>query len=166
MEEGRTDVSYGGAVVAYSNNSNISSCYSTGYIKVESEHYSYVGGICGYSQGNITECYSSAEMFGVSINSLVCGGGIVGDHGYGSIKNCYATGDVKVVGNHMAYAGGVIGCNSINSTISYCYSTGNVYAESKSDNAEAGGVIGFLYTSLNSCFATGDVTFASILFSP
>ena len=79
------------------------------YIKGDS----YVGGVCGFNGGTISNCYNTGTVNGIGENSNV--GGVCGYNEYGTISNCYNSG--KVSGN--SYVGGVCGHNY--GTISNCY---------------------------------------------
>ncbi len=72
----------------------------------------YIGGICGYNNGKIENCYSRYVIFNGS--SYV--GGITG-YDNGTIKNCYNMGTV----NASNYAGGIVGQKTDTASISNCY---------------------------------------------
>ena len=71
-----------------------------------------VGGIAGFSNGNISNCYVDA-----TISSGIFSGGLVGENS-GSISNCYISGKVSATDT----AGGISG-QDLGGTISNCYST-------------------------------------------
>ena len=78
-----------------------------------------VGGLVGYNNGSITDCYSTGSVSG---DYLV--GGLVGANG-GSITNCYSTASVK----GQDTTGGLAGSNGweySGGTISNSYSSGTV----------------------------------------
>ena len=119
--------------------------------------YSYVGGVAGYSNGNIENCSVSGSVSGRNT-----AGGVVGQQYSGSITMCGSSATVKGTGE----VGGVAGKtdNSATLTACYatgCYATGNVTFERASTiNTFAGGVVGFNGTGsiLTACYATGNVT--------
>ena len=121
-------------------------CYNDGTIKNVgvTESYikgsKYVGGICGYNYGSISDCYNSGTISG---NSYV--GGVCGDNSYGTISNCYNSG--KVSGN--SYVGGVCGHNY--GTISNCYNSGTVSGIGESYSS-IGGVCGYNFGSISNCY--------------
>jgi hypothetical protein len=99
--------------------------------------HSWVGGLAGYSQGGISDCYSTGTVSGYEYV-----GGLVGVN-YGSISDCYSTGTV----NGSNYVGGLVGYNMYYS-ISNCYSTGAV-----SGASAVGGLLGYnYYGSVSSSF--------------
>jgi The GLUG motif len=110
-----------GGLVGYLKSGSISDCYSTSTVSfIGSDWVPYnFGGLVGYSDGNIIDCYSTGAVTGGS-NSYNPGG-LVGDVNSGIISNCYST--CSVTGG--ATPGGLIGI-IYNGTISNCYSTGSV----------------------------------------
>ncbi len=115
----------------------------------------YVGGVCGYNHGTITNCCSACTISG---SKYV--GGIVGrnmannantDPNYqyvGKIENCHSTG--KISGNESV--GGVMGFHD--GTATNCSSACDV-----SGSKYVGGVVGINYTGeLTFSHNTGDVT--------
>ena len=102
-------------------------------VQIESDNeMSAVGGVVGYSYGNIENCSVSGS---VSSNSTA--GGVVGAQLGGSITGCNTSATVKGV----AYAGGVVGSNGASSTLTACYATGSV-TSSGSGTIYTGGVTG------------------------
>jgi len=71
----------------------------------------YVGGVAGYVNGTITNCYNTGSITG---NNNI--GGVVGDI-TGNIMNCYNTG--TVLGNDNV--GGVVGYVASGGSATYCY---------------------------------------------
>ncbi len=129
-------------------------------VQIESDNqYANVGGVAGYSQGNIENCSVSGSVSGNSnsngtYNSV---GGVVGYQWGGSITGCSSSATVKGTGG----VGGVVGQTNYGATLTACYSTDNVTLESNgSDNYYAGGVVGSNGASctLTACYATGNVT--------
>jgi len=88
-----------------------------------------VGGVVGYNQGTITNCYNTGAVSGDG--QLVSG--VVGDNQGGEITNCYNTGTISGGGGQV---GGVVGRNS-GGTITNSYNTGAV-----SGDVDVGGVVG------------------------
>ena len=112
--------------------------------------YAYVGGVAGYSEGNIENCSVSGSVSG---NSTA--GGVVGAQWGGTITEC--TSSAIVDGRNEV--GGVAG-QTANATLTACYATGDVTAErDPKNNTYAGGVVGYNGAStLIACYATGKVT--------
>ena len=98
-----------GGVCGYnvSESSTISNCYHIG----EVSGGSYVGGVCGASEGFESNCYNIGEVSGGSYVGGVCGSNVGG-----TISNCYSAGAVSGSYN----VGGVIGFINTG-TISNCF---------------------------------------------
>ena len=122
-------------------------------VQITSDYqYGYVGGVAGYSRGNIENCSVSG-----SVSSRCTAGGVVGQQFGGSITGCGSSATVKGTGE----VGGVAGKTDNSATLTACYATGNVTFERASTiNTFAGGVVGFNGTGsiLTACYATGNVT--------
>ncbi len=72
----------------------------------------YVGGICGYGNGKIENCYS---LYAVTRGSTYVGG--ITGYNNGIVEDCYSAGIVQ--GN--TYAGGIAGSKTANASFSNCY---------------------------------------------
>ncbi len=122
-------------------------------VQIESDNeMSAVGGVVGYSYGNIENCSVSGS---VSSNSTA--GGVVGAQLVGSITGCSSSATVKGV----AYAGGIAGYTNGGASLTGCYATGSVSVENNTTSAAyAGGVVGNNGSSstLKACYAWGSVT--------
>ena len=122
-------------------------------VQITSDYqYGYVGGVAGYSRGNIENCSVSG-----SVSSRCTAGGVVGQQFGGSITLCGSSATVKGTGE----VGGVAGKTDNSATLTACYATGNVTFERASTiNTFAGGVVGLNGTGsiLTACYATGNVT--------
>ena len=122
-------------------------------VKIESNHSSgNVGGVAGWSYGNIENCSVSGS---VSSNSTA--GGVVGAQLSGSITGCSSSARVKGV----AYAGGIAGYTNGGASLTGCYATDSVSVENNTTSAAyAGGVVGNNGSSstLKACYAWGSVT--------
>ena len=94
----------------------------------------YVGGVVGYNNGTVENCYNTG-----SVSGLDSVGGVAGWND-GSVENCYNTG--KVSGG--AGVGGVVGYNS--STVENCYNIGEV------SGSPVGGVVGYNISSVTNCY--------------
>ena len=119
--------------------------------------YANVGGVAGYSRGNIENCSVSGSVSGNSNSNGTsnCVGGVVGQQYGGTITEC--TSSAIVDGRNEV--GGVVGFNG-GGTLTACYATGDVTAErDPRNNTYAGGVVGFNGVgTLTACYATGNVT--------
>ena len=121
-------------------------------VQITSDHqYANVGGVAGYSQGNIENCSVSG-----SVSSNYSAGGVVAQQFGNSITGCSSSATVK----GTAEVGGVAGKTDNSATLTACYATGNVTFERASTiNTFAGGVVGSNGGgTLIACYATGSVT--------
>ena len=92
----------------------------------ESTDY-HVGGICGYSEGTVTDCISDVTVTATGKMYVLYAGGIAGFNYYGNIFNCYATGEIEstatagyvdlggIAGDNKGY---IANCAALNSNIS------------------------------------------------
>lgn len=128
-------------------------------VQIESDNqYANVGGVAGYSWGNIENCSVSGSVSGNSNSNGTsnCVGGVVGQQYGGTIIEC--TSSAIVDGTNEV--GGVVGQTNYGATLTACYATGDVTAErGPQNNTYAGGVVGFNGGgTLTACYATGNVT--------
>jgi type II secretion system protein G len=128
------------------NNGTIKNCYATGSV----EGNNCTGGLVGCNVGSITNSYATGSVNG----NNCCTGGLVG-YNNGTITDCYATG--SVTGD--SYTGGLVGSN-YGGTLTDCYATGSVTGD-----FDTGGLVGFndgiitdCYATITNCYATGSVT--------
>lgn len=136
-------VNAGGIVGSLDKESKIEGCTYDGNIQIfiTGSYGSIVGGIVGWSQGEIVSCtnYSDINVSGVYGYESVAGG-IVGS-AYAAIQNCKNYGDVST----YYYAGGIVGEygtrygseTTLRATLSNCTNYGNVSARE-----DAGGIAG------------------------
>ena len=121
-------------------------------VQIESDNeMSAVGGVVGYSYGNIENCSVSG-----SVSGTVYVGGVVGVQIGGSITGCSSSATVK----GMVDVGGVAGQTNSSATLTACYATGNVTIEiNPAKNIAGGSLVGMnAGSSLLACYATGNVT--------
>ena len=113
-----------------------------------------VGGVAGYSYGNIEYCSVSGSVSGSGMNGIA--GGVVGLQVGGSLTGCSSSATV----NAGSTAGGVVGGTNNGATLTACYTTGDVTLESINQYGNfAGGVVGSNGAStLQACYAWGSVT--------
>ena len=124
-------------------------------VKIESDNgTSDVGGVAGYSYGNIENCSVSGSVSGSGMNGIA--GGVVGLQVGGSLTGCSSSATVNA-GNT---AGGVVGGTNNGATLTACYATGSVTLESINQYGNfAGGVVGTNGGGiLTACYAWGSVT--------
>jgi hypothetical protein len=116
----------------------------------------FVGGVCGYNEGSISECSNACPVSGKGFEEDTYVGGICGYNGYngGEITSCYNTGSVSGDGYEV---GGVCGENG--HIITACYNTGSVSGTGN----YVGGVCGnssygwYAETVIAACYNTGSV---------
>ena len=117
------------------------------------------GGICGYSDGDITNCITTGNISGIGYLGGLCGSNGPG----GTITNCHAYGNVT--GQESSYyVGGLCGYNSSyvgkNSRITQSSAHGTVYCGTGSHYI--GGLSGYNSTfSISSCYADGSILYES-----
>ncbi len=113
-----------------------------------------VGGVAGYSEGNIENCSVSGSVSGSGMNGFA--GGVVGYQSGGFLTGCSSSATVNA-GN---IAGGVAG-STYSATLTACYATGDVTLESSSTGTYyAGGVVGdnSNRSTVIACYAWGSVS--------
>ena len=113
-----------------------------------------VGGVAGYSYGNIEYCSVSGS---VSVSGISDVGGVEGYQVGGSITGCSSSATVK----GTQRAGGVAGATNSGAILTACYATGSVTLVSNNDIGTyfAGGVVGSNGGScIQACYAWGSVT--------
>ncbi len=98
----------------------------------------FVGGVCGYSEGTIENCYYTGKVSGDSLVGGVCG------MNSGFIANCYNTGDASGI----TRIGGFCGSNA-GGTIGNCYNTGSVNGSGAS---RIGGFCGESTNPITNCY--------------
>lgn len=135
---GKTNHGHRSGYYTGSNVSRIDSVYYVGYVLGDSN---YIGGIVGYTFGNISNSQSISIVKGRNVV-----GGIAGSAG-SSVTNTYFAGD-SVTGIYQV--GGLLGI--ANGNVDSSYSTANVKGD---DNV--GGLIGSSYGNISYSYATGDV---------
>jgi hypothetical protein len=103
-----------------------------------------VGGLVGWNDGEVTNCYADGTVAGSnSTGGLI---GLAGDPSYASISHFSGT----VTGNDRV--GGLAGWND-GGTLINCYAAGTVTGSNST-----GGLMGWSNGTVSSCWATGSVT--------
>ena len=125
-------------------------------VQIESDNgTSDVGGVAGWSYGNIENCSVSGSVSCSGSHSIA--GGVVGFQVGGSLTGCSSSATV----NAGSIAGGIAGSTNSGATLTACYATDNVTIESSGTGSYfAGGVVGNNGSSstLKACYAWGSVT--------
>ncbi|HWP79459.1 MAG TPA: InlB B-repeat-containing protein [Candidatus Acidoferrum sp.] len=167
-----------GGVVGWAENTLLSNCTVSGSIDASSTAIDMDNGIGGLV--GVLNCYidrNGTDIENCSSDvSLTTGedyvqsvGGLVGYILSGSVRDCLATGtvadtDTGAVG--MKFVGGLIGRIDIMGGYTYgnvtgSYATGDVSSLSSNGSSRTGGLIGSSNATVDSCFATGDISGAS-----
>ena len=96
-----------GGICGYTNNSSsrIKGSYAVAYVRGNGEN---TGGLIGYSQSPVEDCYFSGSVIGQKHT-----GGLIGYRKYGPVKKCYSQG--SIIGT--SYVGGLCG---------YIYGSSNI----------------------------------------
>ena len=126
---------------------------SLGVTNVNITGLHYVGGMSGYNNGTITDCYSTGSVTSKIFEDYSYTGGLVGDNRR-NITNCYS--EATVVSTNGRVVGGLVGYNyGSNAKISNCYSTGNA-----SGWWGVGGLVGYNrnYASIKNAYSTGNAS--------
>ena len=123
-----------------------------------------VGGIIGYSRGEVKNCYNTGNVNGKS-NKVVKIGGIVGAAEQNkNVSYCYNTGEIKSEGSTSNLCqGGIIGWNYANS-ISNVFNFGNINVqvqpmdEINKDKFKAGGIAaGTIVYTIENAYNIGNI---------
>ena len=114
----------------------------------------FVGGICGYNNGIISNCYSATKI--TSSNASNYYGGVCG-YNTGTMSNCTNKGELYLTGGNSSYnkenIGGVAGGN--NGIIDSSCNIGRIYTTAYSKNV--GGVCGLNAGTISSSYNNGEV---------
>jgi hypothetical protein len=102
-----------------------------------------VGGLVGWNEGNLIDCYTIG-----SVNGIMSVGGLVGDNS-ADLTDCYATCSVSGI----EFIGGLVGHSDEDCNLTACYATGPV----KGSGYCIGGLVGLNHSNLAVCYATGPV---------
>jgi len=116
----------------------------------------YVGGIAGFSRGQINNSYSTGIInFTSSIGQASYTGGLAG-YTQGTVTDCYSTANVSTADGSVAFTniGGLIGENQ--ATVKFSYANGTVTGNNSADMR--GGLVGNDYQgAIFDCYSTGIV---------
>ena len=142
-----------GGIVGYLQNGTIQTCSNSGKVTatggavtLNSLTGAYLGGIVGYANGNISNCYNEGEVTtGTSWGSSNIVGGIAGYVASGKkIEYCYVSsknsqsGRGGIEGSSMV--GGIVGANY--GTVNFCYFDGTIKGLWTSTDAMVGYICG------------------------
>lgn len=138
-----TGKSYVGMLVGRNLFAKIEYCLSDGVVYGKDPLYSRCGGLIGSNAGQISFCYSEADV----IAEGAIAGGLAGMH-TNVMEKCYATGNVIGTGT----VGGLVGTTS--GTIKECYSLGQVTGTVRTGGLA--GEIGF-NSNLSDCYSRSNL---------
>jgi hypothetical protein len=120
-----------------------------GSVNVNITAHNYSGGLIGYNNATISNCYSTGTL-----NGFQYVGGLVGEQYNHPMSSCYSTCNVK----GAATCAGLIG-HGYNSSISNCYSRGSVTRVAGYNNPDFGGFAGYVNAcSINTSYSTGYIS--------
>ena len=106
-------------------NAVIMNCKVTGSVTGTNSYSSYVGGIAGYCNGSISNCYVDVDVISKSSYTKAYAGGAVGFMQSGQFLSLFVVGNVSAAGNtdNFSRNGGIVGDAADNSLVSDCYRT-------------------------------------------
>lgn len=134
-------------------------------ITIDGVIHGNVGGLVGYSRGDLVRSSADTEITIVTYNDAdssmsMCVGGLVGNKAYKDVRNSYASGDISMVfSNHnTVFVGGLLGISSgSDSIIINSYATGDINTTADY-YSRIGGLIGDSYNStVENSYASGDI---------
>ncbi|MGB6873260.1 MAG: GLUG motif-containing protein [Dehalococcoidia bacterium] len=123
------------------NDGTVSDCYATGSLAGE---WGPAAGLVGRNQGTVSNCCFTGSVTGGGTSGNV--GGLIGMND-GTVRNCYSTG--SVTGGDPT--GGLVGSNFGTVSNSYC-------TASASGRGNVGGLVGYNGGTVRDCYSTGRVT--------
>ena len=136
--------------------SNISNCYVKGIVECETSG----GLLLGLAAGDITNCYSTGQVTGVTGQAFYAGaGGLIGSAFGANINSCFSDSQVMYTGIADS-TGGLVGL-AYDSVITNCYTKGTVTG-SNSVGGIAGGITSpssqGVGSSISNSFSTATIT--------
>lgn len=126
----------------------------------EAHHYT-VSGLKG-SKGLFDYVDSTGKVKNLSVDAVLTANGVVGgivDFNDGTVENCLFSGSVTNSSSYGA-AGGIVGKGEgENSVVRNCVNTGSIKntTGSYSSTLSVGGIVGYTYGKVESCYSTGKV---------
>lgn len=136
-------------------NGDIENCSSTNTITT----WSRCGGLVGANQGTIKGCTSNYDLTSTSSDNEPLVGGLVGWN-CGNIENCSSSGTASShTSFSKSYAGGLVGYNN-DGTITNCYNTGSISTNSSMWPTYTGGLVAYNKDGIiRNCYNTGLVNY-------
>lgn len=145
----------------------ISNCISNVDMKFDYSDQSFIGGICGYSAGNIINCEFNGSITVTGSIGASEVAGICGDAEDGKIELCKNNGDITCEGTNFSDIGGIIGI-ALNIHVLNCLNTGTISFDEGTFNGSGniGGIVGCnsVYgieseVIIENCLNTGNLDF-------
>ena len=168
-------IKYIGGVCGFNIPATITNCYNTGninigyFVEVSSEtswDIVHMGGITGWAEGNVLNCWNSGEVSGNFASEFGgIAGRLAGDRSYVNMsvlmENCYNIGEVAEKGKTAeGYSGGILGrfvqkrndaTQNTTATLKSCYNLANMYSLSETPNQS--GLIGeYVAGTITNCY--------------
>lgn len=142
ISSGKTNA--GGIAAKTTQSATIINCSVTGKIATD-DSYDNAGGLIGYNDGTINQCYNTANV------SSYYAGGIAGRGGSVEntiTKNCYNTG--LIIGTNKA--GGIVGSYDYYGDIANCYNTGSVRTSKTADTNDGYAIGRISWGTISNCY--------------
>lgn len=138
---------------------NISDCYS---IENTICARRQVGGVCGSLIGNISGCYNSSSVSGISTAGGIMGtASYEGNVGNGVVQYCYNIGAVTV-SQQDSYVGGITGASANRYDISNCLNCGKITGNGKNVGGIAGSTDSSYMNFIGNCYYNSDLNNAGV----
>ena len=138
---------------------NISDCYS-----IENTIYASrcVGGVCGSLTGNISGCYNSSSVSGISTAGGIMGSASYeGNVGNGVVQYCYNIGTVTV-SQQDSSVGGITGASANRYDISNCLNCGKITGNGRNVGGIAGSTDSNYMNFIGNCYYNSDLNNAGV----
>lgn len=138
---------------------NISDCYS---IENTICARRQVGGVCGSLIGNISGCYNSSSVSGISTAGGIMGtASYEGNVGNGVVQYCYNIGAVTV-SQQDSSVGGITGASANKYEISNCLNCGKITGNGKNVGGIAGSTDSNYMNFIGNCYYNSDLNNAGV----
>lgn len=121
-----------------------------------------VGGVCGSLIGNISGCYNSSSVSGISTAGGIMGtASYEGNVGNGVVQYCYNIGAVTV-SQQDSYVGGITGASANRYDISNCLNCGKITGNGKNVGGIAGSTDSNDMNFIGNCYYNSDLNNAGV----
>ena len=136
-----------GGVVGYNYFGTVKNCCNSGTVISALTDYDYVGGMVGWNNGTVTNCYNNGAVSG-----YYCVGGVIG-YNPATLSNSYNYGTVSCT---TQTAGGVAGNNCSGGTVTNCY---YLYDTANAAIGEDNGTSSSVAVKTTDGFTSGEVAY-------